>query len=83
MINAGLLLLLVPVLFILPIITLSVIGDDIKKKTGVLVAFTMTFGIVLIIGTHAKPHEILSCSAAYLAVLVVFYGSVNSRNPGN
>lgn len=61
---SGFMLLLVPILFVIPIYLLSEIGEDVAKSIGVLIAFALAFTIVLAAGTPAKPHEILSCSAA-------------------
>lgn len=80
-IASFLFLLLLPVLFLVPvlILALSSVGEDVASSTAVLVAFSMAFSIVMIRVTPAKPHEVLNASAAYLAVLVVFYGSVNTN----
>lgn len=61
---SGFMLLLVPILFVIPIYLLSEIGQDVAKSIGVLIAFALAFTSVLAAGTPAKPHEILSCSAA-------------------
>ncbi|KJX93698.1 hypothetical protein TI39_contig4268g00026 [Zymoseptoria brevis] len=76
---AGLLLLCVPLFFVVPILALSRVGGNIGQSIGVLTAFALVFTLLLSLGTSARPHEVLSCSAAYLAVLVVFFGNVSPR----
>ncbi|SMR57459.1 unnamed protein product [Zymoseptoria tritici ST99CH_3D1] len=76
---AAVLLLCVPVFFVVPILALSKIGGNLGQSIGVLIAFALAFTLLLDLGTPAKPHEVLSCSAAYLAVLVVFFGNVSPR----
>lgn len=58
------LVMLVPIMFVLPIYALSRIGNNIGKSIGVLLSFALVFTFFLTIGTPAKPHEILSGSAA-------------------
>ena len=64
----SLLLLLVPVMFVVPIYALHQMGeqtgDHVRESIGVLIAFAVAFAFVLVIGTPAKPHEVLGVSAA-------------------
>lgn len=43
--------------------------------SGVLVVFTLIFGMAVSSLTTAKRHELFGASAAYAAVLVVFIGN--------
>ena len=43
--------------------------------SGILIAFTLIFGIAVSLMTTAKRQELFVASAAYVAVLVVFIGS--------
>ncbi|KAL9088937.1 MAG: hypothetical protein Q9165_005994 [Trypethelium subeluteriae] len=61
---AGVTFMIVPPLFVVPIYALSKVGDNIGKSIGILVAFAVTFTGLLLVGTPAKQHEILSSSAA-------------------
>ena len=75
--SKGVLLIITPLVFVVPIYVLSITSHDVAKSLGVLVAFTIAFTIVLLVGTPGRLFEVLSASAAYLAVLVVFFGSVS------
>ncbi|KAF2230151.1 hypothetical protein EV356DRAFT_509326 [Viridothelium virens] len=77
---ATVMFLLVPPLFVVPIYALSEVGNNIGKSIGILVAFALTFTGLLLLEGSAKQHEVLSSSAAYLAVLVVFFGSLGNNN---
>ena len=82
-INMVFLSALVPFLFVIPIYVLSIdrVQNHIGASIGVLIAFATAFTSVLAVGTPAKAHEIWSCAAAYLAVLVVFLGGI-TRSKG-
>ncbi|KAF7188176.1 hypothetical protein HII31_10461 [Pseudocercospora fuligena] len=78
-VGMGILILLVPIMFVVPVYILSLYGENTGKSIGILIAFALAFAGLLAGGTPAKPHEVLNGSAAYLAVLVVFFGSVGSN----
>lgn len=82
-INMVFLSVLVPGLFVIPIYVLSIdrVQNHIGASIGVLIAFATAFTAVLALGTPAKAHEVWSCAAAYLAVLVVFLGGI-TRSKG-
>ncbi|KAI9660419.1 MAG: hypothetical protein M1821_009769 [Bathelium mastoideum] len=65
-----------PIFFVVPIYALNRIGNNIGKSIGVLLAFGLTFTVVLLTATPARHHEVLGGTATYLAVLVVFFGSL-------
>ena len=58
------LLILTPVMFVVPIYLLSVEGSSFGTNIGILVAFTIAFTLILLIGTPAELYNCLSSSAA-------------------
>ncbi|KAJ5732842.1 hypothetical protein N7533_013289 [Penicillium manginii] len=64
---------------IVPIIIMTVPDTSKWKILGVLIGATSLFGLSLAaFGTSFKDQEILVATAAYAAVLVVFYGNVTN-----
>lgn len=70
-------------LLVVPIYTLSILDrteQNVKERLGtsiaVLIAFAIAFIFLLATATRAENHEVVSSAAAYLAVLVVFFGTV-------
>ena len=59
-------LFIAPVFFVVPIYTLTKIGNNIGKSIEVLIAFPPTFAVVLLAATPAKPHEVLGSTATYV-----------------
>ena len=59
-------LLLVPLFFVVPIYALTKIGNNIGKSIGVLIAFALTFTVVLLTATPARHHEVLGGTATYV-----------------
>jgi hypothetical protein len=64
MLVSTMLLLLVPVFFVIPIYALTRIGNNIGNSIGVLVAFALSFTVVLQSVTSAGHHEVLGITAA-------------------
>ena len=68
------------VLLVLPVVVmyeLTNIGESASafEAIGILIIFTLTFGMAMSLLTTAKRHELFAASAAYCAVLVVFIGN--------
>ena len=72
------------VLLILPVVAmyeLSDIGEHASafEAIGILIIFTLVFGMAMSILTRAKRHELFAACAAYCAVLVVFIGNFSTQ----
>lgn len=68
------------VLLILPVVVMYEVTNIGRGQTpldaiGVLIVFTLIFGMAVSSLTTARRHELFAASAAYAAVLVVFIGN--------
>ncbi|KXS97531.1 hypothetical protein AC578_4595 [Pseudocercospora eumusae] len=78
------------ILLVLPVIIMYRVTEMGKSQSpldaiGVLIVFTLIFGMAVSALTTAKRHELFGASAAYAAVLVVFIGNfgVQQVDPGS
>ncbi|KAF7185019.1 hypothetical protein HII31_13642 [Pseudocercospora fuligena] len=78
------------ILLVLPVIIMYRVTEMGKSRSpldaiGVLIVFTLIFGMAVSALTTAKRHELFGASAAYAAVLVVFIGNfgVQQVDPGS
>ena len=68
------------ILLVLPVAIMYEVTDIARRQSpldamGVLIVFTLIFGMAVSAMTTAKRHELFGASAAYCAVLVVFLGN--------
>jgi hypothetical protein len=63
------------VLVLVPVITLHFVTSP-DARLGVIVAFTLAFAGMLVSVTEAKRSETFAATAAFVAVQVVYVGSV-------
>lgn len=80
----GILTISILTLLVLPIYLLyRMVHDSGVEKSymqcmGTLIVFTLAFSCILSLFTKARRHEILAAAAGYCAVLVVFFGNIDS-----
>ncbi|KAK3725217.1 hypothetical protein LTR37_000728 [Vermiconidia calcicola] len=72
------------ILLVLPVVALyeiSSVGERASafEAIGILIIFTLVFGMAMSILTKAKRHELFAACAAYCAVLVVFIGDFTTQ----
>lgn len=68
------------ILLIVPVVLMYEVTNVGKRQSpfdaiGILIVFTLIFGMAISSLTTAKRHELFAASAAYCAVLVVFIGN--------
>lgn len=73
------------VLLVIPVAIMYEVTDIAQRQSpldamGVLIVFTLIFGMAVSALTTAKRHELFGASAAYCAVLVVFLGNFAGNN---
>ena len=71
-------------LLVLPVVVMYEMSDIGKRASafeaiGILIIFTLLFGMAMSTLTKAKRHELFAASAAYCAVLVVFIGNFSPQ----
>ena len=72
--------LVIAALLILPVVIMYEVTNIGQRQSaldaiGVLIVFTLIFGMAISALTTARRHELFAASAAYCAVLVVFIGN--------
>jgi len=74
----GIITLLAPLLLLIPVWLLVKYQGHLKAEFGIIFSSTVVFSLCCSVITRARRKEVLTATAAYAAVLVVFLGNTAS-----